>query len=92
MFRFDTRADKGHEQFRIGEEHHGGRGVKYASVHRLAAYAWGILEDYNDPREVHHVIEVGWYNAEDNLVALEPEHHGRETRRREAERKGRAQA
>lgn len=92
MFRFDTRNDKGHEQFRIGEEHHDGIGVRYVSVHRLAAYAWGILETMDDPREVHHLKEIGWFNAEENLVALPPEDHARETRRREYERRQEADA
>lgn len=87
-----TRTDKGHELLRITPEHHDGRATRYVSVHRLAAVAWGLLDGMDDPREVHHITEVGWLNAESNLEALPPQEHARRTRRREYERRQEATA
>lgn len=46
-----------------------------AYIHRLAALAWGVLEDVDDSRHVHHQTSVPWLNTEDNLEAVEPREH-----------------
>lgn len=61
----------------------------YESIahHRVLAYAWGAIDDLDDPREVDHTTPIPWLNIESNLDAVEPEDHGRRTRRR-ARRRG----
>ena len=63
-------------------------GPRFLAVHRLAAYAWGDLDGLDDPREVDHLDAVPCHNSEANLDAVEPEDHGRRTRRRAQERRG----
>ncbi len=68
--RFETRTD-GYERWRSWED---GEDV-YVYVHRLAAVAWGELDDLGDERHVHHVNGIEWLNTEDNLEAREPDEH-----------------
>jgi hypothetical protein len=56
--------------------------------HRVLAYAWGLLDDLDDEREIDHLTPVPWLNIESNLDAVDPEDHGRRTRLREARRGG----
>lgn len=68
--RYEVRED-GYERWRSYED---GR-ERYVYVHRLAAVAWGILDGLDDPRHVHHVNGVKWFNTEDNLEARQPDRH-----------------
>jgi hypothetical protein len=88
MTRLHTRTDKGHELLRIPSEDHDGHGTRYVAVHRLCALAWGELDSLSQPLEIHHEVEIGWYNAESNLQALEPRDHGRITRENARKRRG----
>lgn len=46
-------------------------------VHRLVAYAHGLLDGLDDPREVHHTDGNPWLNSPENLQAVEHvEHYG----------------
>jgi hypothetical protein len=56
--------------------------------HRVLAFAWGLLDDLDDEREIDHLTPVPWLNIEGNLDAVDPEDHGRRTRLREARRGG----
>lgn len=78
----------GYEEIREPGRDGASNGIKH---HRLLAYAWGQIDDLQDPREIDHVTEVRWFNTEDNLRPLGKVEHGRRTRRREAERKAQAQ-
>jgi hypothetical protein len=84
--RVETRRWDGYERVREWDPDEGRE--QYVYVHRLAAVAWGILDGLDDPRHVHHERAIPWYNAEDNLRAVEPDRHGRvtvETRRARAD-------
>jgi hypothetical protein len=68
---------------------HDPEGEKPVYIHRLAAYAWGILDAVgfrDDPRHVHHEIPdewrsdesnagVPWFTAEGHLRAEQPDEH-----------------
>jgi hypothetical protein len=87
--RFTYRADgKGHALVVVDGEDVDGVGRRYVAAHRLAAVAWGVLESFDDPREVHHVDVVPCHNSECNLEALKPEQHARVTNRNARERRG----
>jgi hypothetical protein len=54
----------------------------YFLLHRLVAYAHGIIDHprfERDPREIHHVDEDKWNSNPDNLEAHTPEQHARIT-------------
>lgn len=75
---------RGYEEIRPRGRDGAGRGVKN---HRLLAYAWGLLDGLDDPREVDHRVECRFLNIESNLQAVEPDAHGRRTRHREQQRR-----
>lgn len=60
-----------------------GVGRRFVAVHRLAAYAWDVLDGLDDDREVHHRDRAPDHNAEANFEALPPEEHGRVTARQQ---------
>jgi len=68
--RFETRSD-GYERWRSWEN---GQDA-YVYVHRLAAVAWGVLDDLGDDRHVHHKHSIPWLTTEDNIEAREPPDH-----------------
>lgn len=46
-------------------------------VHRLVAYAHGVIDSMTDPRHVHHVDSGRhWVNSPENLKAVDPDEHG----------------
>lgn len=55
--------------------------------HRVLAFAWGLIDDLDDPREVDHVRPIPWLNVEDNLDPVDPDDHARRTRRRARRRR-----
>lgn len=85
---------RGYEEFRRPGREGVNDAVKH---HRVLAYAWGLLDGLDDPREIDHLgmtdgdgEPIPWLNIRGNLEAVEPDDHGRRTRRRAAERKARA--
>jgi hypothetical protein len=60
----------GHEQWKDATGQKSGWTEQRVNVHRLAALAWGIIDTWDDPREVHHENEIPWDNREENLTAL----------------------
>lgn len=71
--RIETRRSDGYERVRAWDPEE--QAERYCYIHRLAAVAWGILDGLDDPRHVHHVEAVPWYNSESNLEAVEPDYH-----------------
>lgn len=71
---YETRPSDGYERWRTWDR--GEQREVYIYVHRLAAVAWGVLDGLDDNRHVHHRQAVPWYNAVENLEAVEPDHHG----------------
>lgn len=65
---------EGYEYFADTDPHTGTERPVY--VHRLAAFAWGILDDLGDHHHVHHCEKsVPWLNAEWNLDREDPRDH-----------------
>jgi len=54
--------------------------------HRLAAYAWGLIDSIDADAEVHHRIECAFLNTEGNLTATTTGEHARITRQRHENR------
>jgi hypothetical protein len=76
---------QGHEMWKDGTGQREGWTEHRVAVHRLAAVAWGVLDGYEDERQVHHRNEVPWDNREGNLVALsEGDHLGEHSPFRQA--------
>jgi hypothetical protein len=75
--RYETRPSDGYE--RVREWDRVEQREVYVYVHRLAAVAWDVLDDLDDPRHVHHERSVPWFNAESNLRAEWPDDHARVT-------------
>lgn len=78
---------KGYPQVREGTGQNLGRRI---ALHRLDAYAWGIIDDLGTDLEIDHVVPFPSLNIEENLEAVEPTDHGRRTRARERRRKSRS--
>jgi len=57
--------------------------------HRLIAYAHGLIDSLDDPREVDHTTGIPWLDYEAGLQALSEWDHSRITRAREQRRKRR---
>lgn len=55
-------AGDGYEHYRLGN--------RTMAHHRLLAYAWGIIDSLDDPRDIDHQTPLRWLNIEENL---EPE-------------------
>jgi len=55
--------------------------------HRLAAYAWDLIDSIDSEKQIHHRVECGWLNIEGNLKATDPEPHGRITVERTTDRR-----
>lgn len=83
---------KGHRLIRVdGEDVENPEGhPRFVAEHRLAAYAWDLIDSLDDPREIDHVDVVPCHTAEDNLEPREPDEHGRITRERVKERRASA--
>jgi len=56
--------------------------ARKVAVHRLVAYAYGMIDILDSPLEVDHVNRCKTDNRPANLEAVEPEEHGRRTRQR----------
>lgn len=74
---------RGYEEIRPRGREGAGEGVGH---HRVLAYAWGIIDGLDDPREVDHICECRFLNIERNLQALDGDEHGRRTRYRSEQR------
>lgn len=87
--RFVTHSTKGYSLVEAsGDDSPDPAGARrYISIHRLAAFAWGELEDVLAEEEIHHCIPCPWYNAEENLLALPSDEHARITREQAQERR-----
>lgn len=48
---------------------------RYVYLHRLSAYAHGILDSPWDPRHVHHLNGDRWDSRPSNLEAVWPDEH-----------------
>jgi hypothetical protein len=85
--RFVTHGSKGYSLIVVDGEDVDGIGRRYVAIHRLAAFAWGVLDSMDDDLDVHHIQPVPWFNAESNLEALPADEHARITRRDAAARR-----
>lgn len=43
--------------------------------HRLVAYAHGLIDDLDDPRQVHHLDGCPFLNSPENLLPIGHEEH-----------------
>jgi len=73
---------RGHEEIRCGSA-----SLKH---HRLVAYAHGIIDSLDDPRDIHHIDGCRTNNGAANLEAVDPSDHVQITVANAKARKARA--
>ncbi|MHB9287399.1 hypothetical protein ACKVMT_10230 [Halobacteriales archaeon Cl-PHB] len=49
---------------------------RYVYLHRLTAFAHGVIDDLWAPQHVHHVDHDRWNSIPENLEARDPAKHG----------------
>lgn len=88
--RLSVHSTKGYLRVRVDGDDVEGVRARFVSVHRLVAFAHGVLDDLGDDLEVHHVDAVPCHNGPANLEALDAQEHAQVTRQQAAQRRAAA--